>query len=82
MAGHDCAAHRQHRFPRVILGGWQLSDGHSEAAKNADRFALVAGHFAAGIRTIDMGDIYTGGRRTNTRHSGTTHTARASPAVT
>ncbi|KGE02740.1 aldo/keto reductase [Pseudohaliea rubra] len=44
---------------RVIKGGWQLSDGHSEALSRdpvADMFAFVE----RGIDTFDCADIYTG----------------------
>ncbi|EAQ96611.1 aldo/keto reductase [Congregibacter litoralis] len=44
---------------RVIKGGWQLSDGHSDAISSdpvADMFAFVE----RGIDTFDCADIYTG----------------------
>ena len=44
---------------RVIRGGWQLSDNHSQATSNDPVGDLIA--FAdAGITTFDCADIYTG----------------------
>ena len=44
---------------RVIRGGWQLSDSHSQAMSNDPVSDLIA--FAdAGITTFDCADIYTG----------------------
>jgi aryl-alcohol dehydrogenase-like predicted oxidoreductase len=44
---------------RVIRGGWQLSDSHSQATSNDPVGDLIA--FAdAGITTFDCADIYTG----------------------
>jgi aryl-alcohol dehydrogenase-like predicted oxidoreductase len=48
-----------YRISRVIKGGWQLSDGHSNAVSDdpvADMFAFVE----QGIFTFDCADIYTG----------------------
>lgn len=44
---------------RIIMGGWQLSDGHGEI----DRERAIAGMFdfvAQGIAAFDCADIYTG----------------------
>jgi aryl-alcohol dehydrogenase-like predicted oxidoreductase len=44
---------------RIIKGGWQLSEGHSDSVSAdpvADMFAFVS----AGIDTFDCADIYTG----------------------
>ena len=48
-----------HTISRVIKGGWQLSDGHSNAVSTepvADMFAFAE----RGIDTFDCADIYTG----------------------
>ncbi|MDP5052288.1 MAG: aldo/keto reductase [Congregibacter sp.] len=48
-----------YEISRVIKGGWQLSDGHSEKLSGdpiADMFAFVE----RGIDTFDCADIYTG----------------------
>jgi aryl-alcohol dehydrogenase-like predicted oxidoreductase len=44
---------------RIIKGGWQLSEGHSEAVA-ADPVADMAAFARAGITTFDCADIYTG----------------------
>lgn len=47
------------KISRIIKGGWQLSQGHSEGATSdpiADMFAFAE----AGITTFDCADIYTG----------------------
>ena len=44
---------------RVIKGGWQLSEGHSEAVA-ADPVADMAAFARAGITTFDGADIDTG----------------------
>lgn len=53
--------------PRVVVGGWQLSSGHSSHPEGADLEALrrrcvgdLAAHAAAGLVAFDFGDIYTG----------------------
>jgi aryl-alcohol dehydrogenase-like predicted oxidoreductase len=48
-----------YEISRVIKGGWQLSDGHSQVVSSdpvADMFAFVE----RGIDTFDCADIYTG----------------------
>lgn len=48
-----------YEISRVIKGGWQLSDGHSQKISSdpvADMFAFVE----CGIDTFDCADIYTG----------------------
>ena len=48
-----------YQISRIIKGGWQLSDGHSDnvsASPVADMGAFVD----AGIDTFDCADIYTG----------------------
>lgn len=48
-----------YEISRVIKGGWQLSDGHSQEVSSdpvADMFAFVE----RGIDTFDCADIYTG----------------------
>lgn len=48
-----------YEISRVIKGGWQLSDGHSDEISSdpvADMFAFVE----RGINTFDCADIYTG----------------------
>lgn len=48
-----------YRISRVIKGGWQLSDGHSNEVSSdpvADMFAFVE----HGINSFDCADIYTG----------------------
>lgn len=42
----------------VILGGWQLAAGHGRDTE--DGFAVLEAHYAAGFRTLDCADIYTG----------------------
>ena len=56
-----------HRCPRLIVGGWQLSIGHSKHPEGSDLDALrkrchehLAAHGAAGLFAFDLGDIYTG----------------------
>jgi aryl-alcohol dehydrogenase-like predicted oxidoreductase len=44
---------------RIIKGGWQLSEGHSEAVA-ADPVEDMAAFARAGITTFDCADIYTG----------------------
>ena len=53
--------------PRVIVGGWQLSSGHSTHPEGDDMAALRArcvrdltAHAAAGLTAFDFGDIYSG----------------------
>lgn len=47
---------------KVIVGGWQLADGHS--AENSKAFEgglkVIESYYAAGFRTFDCADIYTG----------------------
>ena len=43
----------------VIIGGWQLAEGHSEAAQT-EGFKVVETYYEAGFRTFDCADIYTG----------------------
>ncbi|MFT4766939.1 MAG: aryl-alcohol dehydrogenase-like predicted oxidoreductase [Glaciecola sp.] len=50
---------QDYQISRVIKGGWQLSDGHSQEISNnpvADMFAFAE----RGIDTFDCADIYTG----------------------
>ena len=48
-------------IPRIILGGWQLSAGHSVAAVDRDAiFGLWDEALDRGLNTIDCADIYTG----------------------
>ena len=60
-------------IPRVVLGGWQHSTGHSEAGiEESDLFALWDRFQDAGADTFDCADIYTGvesliGRYLNSR---------------
>lgn len=56
-----------YRCPRLIVGGWQLSIGHSKHPEGSDLDALrkrchehLAAHGAAGLVAFDLGDIYTG----------------------
>lgn len=43
---------------KVIIGGWQLSDGHSDTQSEGLR--LLETYYSAGFRTFDCADIYTG----------------------
>jgi len=47
---------------KVIIGGWQLADGHS--AENSKAFEgglkVIESYYEAGFRTFDCADIYTG----------------------
>lgn len=43
---------------RVIVGLWQLAEGHTETA--LDRRAVIEGYLDAGFRVFDCADIYTG----------------------
>ena len=43
----------------VIIGGWQLAEGHSEAAQT-EGLKVVETYYEAGFRTFDCADIYTG----------------------
>ena len=59
IGGYEC--------PRVIIGGWQLSSGHSTHPEGSDLAALRArcqadltAHAAAGLVAFDFGDIYSG----------------------
>lgn len=45
--------------PRLIVGGWQLSAGHS-AGRSATPAADLATAAARGMGAVDFGDIYTG----------------------
>ena len=56
-----------YRCPRLIVGAWQLSSGHSKHPEGNDLNALrmrcqadLAAHAAAGLVAFDFGDIYTG----------------------
>jgi aryl-alcohol dehydrogenase-like predicted oxidoreductase len=56
-----------YRCPRLIVGGWQLSSGHSKHPEGSDLDALhkrchehLAAHVAAGLVAFDLGDTYTG----------------------
>ncbi|MFZ1807391.1 MAG: aldo/keto reductase, partial [Cyclobacteriaceae bacterium] len=47
------------QISRIVKGGWQLSQGHSQGTGNdpvEDMFAFAE----AGINTFDCADIYTG----------------------
>lgn len=43
---------------KVIIGGWQLSEGHS--SNNSDGLNVIEAYYAAGFRSFDCADIYTG----------------------
>ena len=43
---------------RLILGCWQLADGHGREVE--DGFEVLEAHVAAGFRVLDCADIYTG----------------------
>jgi aryl-alcohol dehydrogenase-like predicted oxidoreductase len=48
-------------IPRCIVGGWQLSGGHSPASTSgAEIFESLANYVDAGLSTFDCADIYTG----------------------
>ena len=50
-----------YQVPRIILGGWQLSSGHSAApADSAAAFDLWDRCLDRGLNTFDCADIYTG----------------------
>ncbi len=42
---------------KVIIGGWQLSSGHSDTTEG---LKVVEAYYEAGFRTFDCADIYTG----------------------
>ncbi len=42
---------------KVIIGGWQLSNGHSN---NTEGLKVVEAYYEAGFRSFDCADIYTG----------------------
>jgi aryl-alcohol dehydrogenase-like predicted oxidoreductase len=44
---------------RVIIGGWQLAEGHSATAQ-AEAVQVIEAYYAAGFRVFDCADIYTG----------------------
>ena len=47
--------------PRCIVGGWQLSSGHSPGSTGkAELFESLAKYVDAGLSTFDCADIYTG----------------------
>jgi aryl-alcohol dehydrogenase-like predicted oxidoreductase len=48
-----------YEISRVIRGGWQLADGHSDG-RGADPLADMLAFADAGIDTFDCADIYTG----------------------
>ena len=50
---------RDYSISRIIKGGWQLSEGHSEAVAS-DPVEDMAAFARAGITTFDCADIYTG----------------------
>ncbi len=45
---------------RIIKGGWQLAQGHSNVPPGAQAHADMAAFVDAGITTFDCADIYTG----------------------
>jgi aryl-alcohol dehydrogenase-like predicted oxidoreductase len=50
-----------YRIPRVILGGWQLSAGHSAGSAGRDQvFETWDRAETLGLNTLDCADIYTG----------------------
>ena len=42
---------------KIIIGGWQLSSGHSH---NSEGLNVLEAYYAAGFRSFDCADIYTG----------------------
>lgn len=44
---------------KLIIGGWQLAQGHSAKAQ-ADALKVIEAYYAAGFRVFDCADIYTG----------------------
>lgn len=44
---------------KLIIGGWQLSQGHSDASQS-DALKVLESYYAAGFRVFDCADIYTG----------------------
>jgi aryl-alcohol dehydrogenase-like predicted oxidoreductase len=51
----------EYQIPRCLVGGWQLSPGHSPAAASRDTlFSTLAGFVDAGLSTFDCADIYGG----------------------
>ncbi len=48
-------------IPRVIIGAWQMAQGHSQAAINRDAIFSAFDRFVdLGLNTFDCADIYTG----------------------
>lgn len=43
---------------KIIVGGWQLAQGHSAA--QAETLKVLEAYYAAGFRVFDCADIYTG----------------------
>lgn len=48
---------------KLIIGGWQLSQGHSEASQK-EALNVIESYYAAGFRVFDCADIYTGVEQT------------------
>jgi aryl-alcohol dehydrogenase-like predicted oxidoreductase len=48
---------------RVVIGGWQLAEGHSVQAQ-AEAVQVIEAYYAAGFRVFDCADIYTGVEQT------------------
>ncbi|MBI4502709.1 MAG: aldo/keto reductase [Gemmatimonadetes bacterium] len=48
-------------IPRIIVGGWQLSPGHSAVSLDRERgFEILRAFAEAGLTCFDCADIYTG----------------------
>ncbi len=61
MSGSRTTLRPGYDIPPIIVGGWQLSDGHSEARPERDAlFAMWDQLTAHGLDTLDCADIYTG----------------------
>lgn len=49
-----------YEVPRILIGLWQLSEGHSERGGTGDPLAWLGRLVDAGFDTFDCADIYTG----------------------
>lgn len=48
-------------IPRIVMGGWQFSSGHSAVPQTRERLFNALGNYAdAGLSTFDCADIYGG----------------------
>ena len=60
-SGHDVELVPGYRISRLILGGWQFSEGHRRGGLDLDEtLELLVAAADRGVTTFDCADIYTG----------------------